>query len=73
MIDRFSQQHSKLSFYQCHCVESHLNCLTSIFLKIWNGRESHKDIKVCSKRQTASIVLFSGFPAWNHNILQSFG
>ena len=47
--------------------------ITSIFLKIWNGRESHQDIKACSKRQTASIVLFSGFPAWNHNVLQSFG
>ena len=32
--------------------------ITSIFLKIWNGRESHQDIKACSKRQTASIVLF---------------
>ena len=35
--------------------------IISIFLKIWNGRESHKDIKVCSKRQTASIVLFQDF------------
>ena len=66
MIDRFSQQHSKLSFYQCHCVESHLNfpycvVISSIFLKIWNGRESHQDIKACSKRQTASIVLFQDF------------
>ena len=35
--------------------------ITSIFLKIWNGRESHQDIKACSKRQTASIVLFQDF------------
>ena len=44
--------------------------ITSIFLKIRNSRESHQDIKACSKRQTASIVLS---PAWNHNVLQSFG
>ena len=35
--------------------------ITAIFLKIWNGRESHQDIKACSKRQTASIVLFQDF------------
>ena len=35
--------------------------ITFIFLKIWNGRESHQDIKPCSKRQTASIVLFQDF------------
>ena len=35
--------------------------ITSIFLKIWNGRESHQDFKACSKRQTASIVLFQDF------------
>ena len=35
--------------------------ITSIFLKIWNGRESHQAIKACSKRQTASIVLFQDF------------
>ena len=36
--------------------------ITSIFLKIWNGRESHQDIKAFSKRHTASIVLFQDFP-----------
>ena len=35
--------------------------ITSIFLKIWYGRESHQDIKVCSKRQAASFVLFQDF------------
>ena len=35
--------------------------ITSIFLKIWNGRGYHQDIKACSKRQTASIVLFQDF------------
>ena len=32
--------------------------ITSIFLKIWNGRESRNDIKAWS---TASIVLFQDF------------
>ena len=61
MIDLFSQQHSKLPLCGVSPKLPYCGVITYIFLKIWNGRESHQDIKACSKRHTASIVLFQDF------------
>ena len=60
MIDRFSQQHSKLSFYQCHC-ETALLCSHNFYFLEDMEWSRDQDIKACSKRQTASIVLFQDF------------
>ena len=54
MIDRF--QSFVLPMPLCGVSPKLPYCV--VITSIWNGREYHQDIKACSKRQTASIVLF---------------